>query len=129
MKGIESGVGQRNGATVLSGSWGAPVRSVHGSELDGGVGAFKDEAQADPDDEYVPGELLVKFKDDVSDDDIKDSKKAVTPRSSRTSKGLGIGHWKLGERLRCREGPQGVREEQVRRHHRVRRANYYGLHR
>ena len=98
MKGIESGVGQRNGSNRFVRFLGALLCVLcMGLSSMAAVGAFKDEAQADPDDEYVPGELLVKFKDDVSDDDIKDSKKAVDAKELKNFKGLGIGHWKLGD--------------------------------
>jgi len=52
---------------------------------------------ADVEGDYAPGELLIKFTEKASDDDVKDAKKALDARELKTFKGLGISHWKLGE--------------------------------
>ncbi len=47
--------------------------------------------------EYVPGELLIKFKDSASDDNKKAAKAAVKAKDIKTFKLTGAKHWKLGK--------------------------------
>ncbi len=61
------------------------------------VGIADDGQKGDSDSDYVPGELLVSFKEGASDDEKKDTKKAVGADEIGEFKGLGVKHWKLGE--------------------------------
>lgn len=47
--------------------------------------------------DYVPGELLVKFKDGTKNDDKHAAKAAVKGKGIKTFKNIGVSHWKLGK--------------------------------
>ena len=51
---------------------------------------------ANPDDGYVPGELLIKFNPGASNRAVQNAAKSVGGQSIRTFPGAGIRHWKLG---------------------------------
>ena len=53
------------------------------------------DAAADELPEYVPGELLVKFKDSASDEKVKDALDSLKAKDVGDLKGLGVGHWRL----------------------------------
>jgi len=71
-------------AFMVTAAWPASAGTTDDACADGEVG------------DYVAGQLLVKFKDAASDDDMKDAKKAVDAKDKKDLES-GIHMWKLGD--------------------------------